>query len=263
FNDCYYWAGALSNEYTENAGNDPTGEYANMVASVAKYGGFYIGRYEAGTDTIRTNKSGTTDVVVQKGAYPYNYVCWGKTMTDYESEYTWTSGSNTYNVGHGAVYLSKNMYTDTDESTYGVTSTLCYGVQWDATLRFIRDKVDVTDSTTWGNYGHHRFTFSGKYSSNYGSTWSDEVTNETKPGGNGDDYNAWLLTTGASEANKAKNIYDLAGNVYEWTMEAYSSTIRFVRGGNYGNYYPASNRNLDDPTLCGDYIGFRTSLYIK
>ncbi|MGN1310412.1 MAG: hypothetical protein ACI4VP_01660, partial [Clostridia bacterium] len=177
FNDCYYWAGALSNEYTEN--NDPTGEYANMIASVAKYGGFYIGRYEAGSNNNRSTTRTDETVLVQKGAYPYNYVCWAKNMTDYEE--TYTSGSNNY--GHGAVYLSKNMYTE--ESTYGVTSTLCYGVQWDAALRFIKDKVDVTNSTVWGNYGNHRFTFSGKYSSNNGSTWSDEVTNETKPGGNG------------------------------------------------------------------------------
>ena len=39
-----------------------------------------------------------------------------------------------------------------------------------------------------------------------------------------------LLTTGATERNSSKNIYDVAGNVIEWTTESYSSNGRVGRG---------------------------------
>ena len=39
-----------------------------------------------------------------------------------------------------------------------------------------------------------------------------------------------LLTTGATERNSSKNIYDVAGNVFEWTTESISSSFRVVRG---------------------------------
>ena len=40
-----------------------------------------------------------------------------------------------------------------------------------------------------------------------------------------------LLTTGATEErNAAKNIYDIAGNVSEWTTESHSSSYRVDRG---------------------------------
>ena len=250
FKDCYWWAGALSeDDYTESASNDPTGEYNKMVASVKKYGGFYIGRYEAGSNENRYETREDETVLVQKGAYPYNYVMWGLEMDEYEEE------SDDY--GHGAVYLSRNMYTNKD--AYGVTSTLCYGVQWNAALRFIRDKVDVTNSTNWGNYANHEFEFTGEYSADDAKTWDDDETEKTED-------ESWLLTTGASEANKAKNIYDLAGNVDEWTMEADSSTYPVFRGGSYnynGGYNPASYRNYNIPSNFSNHLGFRPSLYIK
>ena len=41
------------------------------------------------------------------------------------------------------------------------------------------------------------------------------------------------IPTGSSDYTKANNIYDLAGNVYDWTMEAVSANGRGLRGGNY------------------------------
>ena len=69
------------------------------------------------------------------------------------------------------------------------------------------------------------------------------------------------------EKNKVKNIYDLAGNVREWTMESYLDTGRFARGGDYytnGFAQPASVRlgNLSPSTSNGEY-GFRLTLYIN
>ena len=228
--------------YFESSTNDPTGNYNNMVTSVENYGGFYIARYEAGyfSETQRTSSTTTTNTVVfQKGAYPYNYVKWGDDFS--------TVGTV------GAVALCTGMYSDNDK----VTSTLCYGVQWDATLRFIKDKVNVTESTNWGNFNNHNFSYTGRYASN-GYTWNDN--NATKPGGS-----MYLLQTGASEVNKEKNIYDFAGNVWEWTMEAYSSSYRTARGGSYcdnGYIYPAANHNACRVTLSEYLFGFRATLYL-
>ena len=227
-------------------------EYNAMVESVYYNHGFYIGRYEAGSNENRYITRTDETVLVKKGAYPYNYVMWGSTMEDYETEKS--------NYGHGSVYLSKNMYTGNE---YGVTSTLCYGVQWDATLRFVKDEEhDVTNSTAWGNYNNSQFTFTGKYSSGYGQSWTEEVvTNETKP-----ENKSWLLTTGASEKNKAKNIFDLAGNVYEWTMEANDIVNRVLRGGGFehdGYGYATSVRRGYGFDYTAGVVGFRPTLYIK
>ena len=193
-------------------------EYAEMVKSVYKNGGFYIGRYEAGSVTERTNTSnGTTEIVVKKNQYPYNYVCWGISMSDYTSD---VIDVYSRNQGKGAVYLSKNMYEGKD---VGVTSSLCYGVQWDAMLDFIKDKKNVNDSASWGNY---------KPNSGSGT----------------------IKNTGSSDSYSAKNIYDVAGNEFEWTMEA--STIvarRIIRGGYYGYSgaeASASNRGANDFNYC-------------
>ena len=242
--------------FIENLANDPTGEYANMVASVNKYGGFYIGRYEAGSDTPRSYKSnGTTTMSVKKGKFPYNYVGWGPEMNAYEG--TITSGGN--DQGYGAVYLSKDLY---DGAGKGVVSTLCYGVQWDSALRFIKDKVNVTDSTNWGNHYNSSFKFTGGYSTDNGVTW-DDATNKDKP-----ERTNYLLTTGASDRNKAKNIYDLAGNVWEWTMDKYEESgcsYRVGRGGYYDGYgYIESCAYCfyNDPVSCSSGVGFRPALYI-
>ena len=58
-----------------------------------------------------------------------------------------------------------------------------------------------------------------------------------------------LLTTGASEDTKKMNIYDFAGNVYEWTLEKRidDNSPCAIRGGSYvygGSGGAASNRGL-------------------
>ena len=69
--------------------------------------------------------------------------------------------------------------------------------------------------------------------------------------------------TGSVSTDVSKNIYDLAGNCFEWTMEADSTLGRVVRGGGYFTAYPVSNRNSPLPTNVNDLISFRPTLYIK
>ncbi len=250
--------------YSDGKGTEETRDYQEMRTSVIKNGGFYIGRYEAGVegDTPRTNKAnGTSKMVVQRDKFPYNYVGWGSSMSNYEDNIT----DNSKNQGHGALYLSKHMY---DGKDVGVTPTLCYGIQWDATLAFIGDEKYNQDSTKKGNYSNNAWTIdreTAKSSSDYGGTWKpiSEETNKTKTKTASEKI---LLTTGASEDFKTKNIYDLAGNVYEWTNEADSTYYRVSRGGNYndnGTNYPVSSRIVSGPTGWIVTLGFRPALYIK
>ena len=73
-------------------------------------------------------------------------------------------------------------------------------------------------------------------------------------------------TTGKSEYWKANNIYDLAGNVWEWTQEKWSTdTFRAGRGGRYnsdGDNRPAAYRGNDYASFTYIYMGFRASFYL-
>ena len=213
----------LITSYTEpNATNntdDKTGiakQIANLTKSIYKYGGFYIGRYEAGSETERTSSSGVTTLGIKQDMYPYNYVKWG----DSTSEIGTT----------GAVYLSNSLYNTKE---YGATSMLCTGACWDSMLDFIKDSNhSVTDSTTWGNYKN-----SETFEITRGSYAVDDTSNYTLGSFNnvGSKYSKMknttiLLTTGATERNCSKNIYDVAGNCDEWTTESVASSNRVYRG---------------------------------
>ena len=218
----------LDAKFTEPYSYDTTNNYdqtngivdqiTELTKSIYKYGGFYIGRYEAGSTTARTSGSSPkAEFVVQQDKYPYNYVKWGKSMSD---------------VSEGAVYLCNNLYSKTN-TNYGATSMLCTGACWDSMLDFIKDSShSVTDSTTWGNYyDSETYTINrGKYAVDNTSNgtlenFQDVVNEYPKEKGK-----SILLTTGATERNSSKNIYDVAGNVIEWTTESYSSSGRVGRG---------------------------------
>ena len=211
----------LSTDYPEPDSTNDTadktgiaGQITELTKSIYKYGGFYIGRYEAGSKTPRTRSSGVTEIGIKQDMYPYNYVTWGDSMSSIGTT--------------GAVYLSNSLYNTKE---YGATSMLCTGACWDSMLDFIKDsKHSVTDSTKWGNYKNSE-TFEitrGSYAvySNYTLGSFNNV---------GSKYSKMkdtsiLLTTGATERNCSKNIYDVAGNCFEWTTESYSSSNRVSRG---------------------------------
>ena len=127
----------LETNYTEPyAGGYSTesSEYATMKTQVLKYGGFYIGRFEAGVNstTLRTDTTTAQTVVCKKGVAPYSYVPWGKAMND-ASEVEGESG---------AVYLAKNFASQHNYTS--VISTLTYGCEWDAMCRYIGDSQRTT-----------------------------------------------------------------------------------------------------------------------
>ena len=250
----YNGCGMTSDEYTA--------AYQKMLKSVYTYGGFWIGRYEAGiegttteTTNARTSSSaritiGTSPKAIsQKDAIPYNYV--------YCSE---------------AQALAKEM---TPNSNY--TSSLMFGIQWDLVCNFleVKGKLSTADinsnSTSWGNYNNAKIEniTSGKYAVYNGSslgTWTTISGSYTKQD-SGNDYRT-LLSTGISDYTKKMNIYDFAGNEWEWTLEKTSDSAYPCadRGGNCnytGSYGPASYRSYNDTTYSNSYVGFRPTLYVN
>ena len=246
-----------STTFTEpNTTDDKTGiasQIENLTKSIYKYEGFYIGRYEAGSETERTSSSGVTPIGIKQDMYPYNYVKWG---------------DSTSSIGTtGAVALSNNLY---NSSNYGATSMLCTGACWDSMLDFIKDEEhNVTNSTEWGNFRDAEFDITrGRYAEYVDGTLGSfiAVAGIYKKELYSVSNKYILLTTGTTERNSAKNIYDVAGNCREWTTESSSSDNRVFRGGShlsYGSKFPANGRNTLYPHIRDSYLGFRSALYVN
>lgn len=121
-------------------------------------------------------------------------------------------------------------------------SCITSGVAFDTILRWIikakaktYDEV-VKDSTSWGNY----------------------LNTHNSP--------RELMPTGSNEKWKVFNIYDLAGNVDEWTSEKHGHSNQILRGGNWesaGNYWPVSDCYRYSPYNNYASTSFRAMLYLK
>ena len=224
----FVWVPATESTYAKDTsfpGAKPTGDdtlpngITDETADVVKYGGFYIGRYEAGVPEGDTSPSNKTGIPVSKK---------GATV--------WTDITYT-NAKASAESMISNEYVQTG---------LLTGTAWDTTCHWIEDSLSsinasasLTDSRYYGNY-----------------------KNSLAPA---NENSGIKITAGFSENWKTKNIYDLAGNVWEWTSEAYSSYF-IDRGGSCrsdGSDKPVSYRSYGAGSGTNGGIGFRPRLYIK
>ena len=241
-----------------------------MLKSVYTKQGFFIGRYEAGRETPSPStpiQGETTEIPLsQKDLYPYTNI----TLAQAER-------------------LAEQV------SVGDYTSSLMFGIQWDLTLKFIEQKAakasnnptqtktdyinkfmgwNSTYSVEMGNYANSVFKINrGKYlilnNWTFGTEWKDYTTNTAEFVENSNkiyrrDGYGILLTTGASEDCKLANIYDLAGNVHELTLEqiAWLDHENVARGDVCGILNgKLTKREYIAAKEYSSFVGFRVTLY--
>ena len=161
------------------------------------------------------------------------------------------------------------MYTSTN-----IQSVLITDRMWETTCKWLEKSGVVVKNTEngsidWGNYQNASVTGITEYSphGNYGASWTT-ISSTTKPtsGSTNADY-MWLLKTGHTEYTNRKNIYDLAGNLWEWTNSKSSSNSSnyALRGGDYNDYganYPAVYRH-NYSNIAYSVFSFRVGLFIQ
>ena len=224
-NNEFVWIPAKESTYVKDTsfpGSKPIGDdtlpnnIVDETADVKKYGGFYIGRYEAGVPEGETSSSNKTGIPVsKKGAIVW--IC-----------------INYTNAKASAESMISNEYVQTGLLTGKAWDTTCH---WIAdSLNSINESASLTDSRYYGNYKN-----------------SLAPANENSGIGR---------KAGFNENWKTKNIYDLAGNFWEWTCE----TSFIIRGGgrnNDGSGASVSHRLSDNFSYQNGVVGFRVRLYIK
>ena len=240
-----------------------------MLKSVYENGGFYVGRYEAGISVFRAAYENDPTEVPSSKQNMFPYTCVTRTQAKQLAEKV--------NAGDR-------------------TSSLMFGIQWDLMLAFIQNKggVDVdtltTESTNIGNYSNNKWSITNdkaKYKTDSETIWNDGSYTKDKE-------EQVVLTTGASNIFAKMNIYDIAGNVFEWTLEGWQkyntvgskgiklaslietpiSPLRVVattvngpcvvRGGCYvyeGSRFPAADHFFNLINCSRDDFGFRVAIY--
>ena len=189
-------------------------EYNKMIKSVLQYGGFYVGRYEMSLNSTTKNAESK----------------YGATSATAES----TSANQWYGLYNKAkTYAPEKNLDNTENASQKVVSSMIWGSQYDAMLKWMKGNgIDVTSTTPTDL--------------SIGTT----SRNTTR-------------VTGTVSKDKLSNIYDLLGNSREWTQEAYGTDYRVYRGGRYDTGHAPSYRNYYGPTLTNSYGGSRLTLYIK
>ena len=205
-----------------------------MLQSIKENGGFYIGRYGA-------SKSNDNKPLSQRDKKVWADI----TIKDAQ--------------------IAANALTS-ENYTY----SLMFGLQWDLVCKFIENTGAKTyheiaeDSKEWGNYKNSQFIITSNNAQKRTSNGISSIEKgETKNSG------VWmLLTTAASEQNKAINLYDFNGNVWELTLENYTSETTqkcVARGGEFyresGINGSASFRVYNTTDFVNFGVGFRVALF--
>ena len=170
-------------------------DYNKMIKSISNYHGFYVGRYEMSISNNNTAASvGNVNPLVNDSSNMwYGLYAYGKTYTN---------------------------------SANSVESSMIWGSQYDAMMRWMQSGEHKVDVTLTGNRNTS-------------------------------------TTTKASTTDVIKNIYDLYGCHYEWTLEANNTGDRVLRGGNCYYSFSPSYRNNYSSRFSNSYYSSRLTLYVK
>ena len=130
----------------------------------------------------------------------------------------------------------------------GATTYLCSSYSWDTAINFIQN-------TTGKNYATSIIGFNGNWKSQEVKDSSGKVIKPVNT--------APKLNTGLTTA--LCNIYDMGGNVGEFTTELNPGTSETVvlRGGHHNNVSPAGSRWDNGSGIAGSSYGFRATLFLK
>lgn len=130
----------------------------------------------------------------------------------------------------------------------GATTYLCSSYSWDTAINFIQN-------TTGKNYATSIIGFNGNWKSQEVKDSSGKVIKPVNT--------AQRLNTGLTTA--LCNIYDMGGNVGEFTTELNPGTSETVvlRGGDHNYNIPAGYRWDDGSGGAISYSGFRATLFLK
>lgn len=149
------------------------------------------------------------------------------------------------NITFGQAYQeSRKMYVGN-----GATSYLCSSYAWDTAIKFIQTHSIATD------YGNSR--------ENFNENWYDMEVKDQKGNVIKSENEGVCLRTGKTTAKA--NVYDMGGNVAEFTTELNPNTLEpvILRGSRYNYTIPAGARWDTDSGVSDVTCGFRTALFLK
>ena len=197
--------------------------------SVERYKGFYIGRYEAG------DKENTEAKTLRSS----NDVTKTVTIKANQAPYNYVTRTQ-------AVSLAESFAT---KQGYKAKTKLVSSYAWDTTIAFMQKvNSDYGSSSEEGNYKDTTFSYTDITGARQTKAKNSNV----------------LVPTG--QTTPVCNIYDMGGNVFEWTTESCSNTdYPYARRGGFYYYIfaniPAGFRD-DGSDDADDGDGFRLTLFM-
>ena len=131
----------------------------------------------------------------------------------------------------------------------GATTYLCSSYAWDTAINFIQNNG-------FPNYAKAR-------EDSYNENWVDKNVKDSKGNIIKEVNKTKILSTG--KTTPKCNIYDMGGNVSEFTTEVLPTTSEpvILRSSNYVDAGPAGQRNDTDIAHIGNLYGLRATLFLK
>ena len=216
--------------HNSSRGNAIAKDIEKFKTSANSNHGYYIGRYEAGV--VDYNSSVSTS------------------NSNNETNWTGYTGDNIKLVCKKEQqvwnYVTQNKASEVSRNMYGseakVTSDLINSYAWDTAIVFIQKCGTESNSST------------------YSYTVGQSSTSTSAPQTTGTN-----ILSATSKVDKQCNIFDMAGNCFEWTTETHSDSYApcVSRGGRYyDSYVYTSSRSFNVTSNAYSYNSFRPLLYL-